>query len=69
MEDSYKIVHFGEYCKTCEHYTKKEEEDPCDECLNEPANLYSHKPVNYSKKAGSKIKNEEGDDDDKKRSN
>lgn len=52
MEESYKEVYFGEYCKTCKHYEKKEEEDPCHECLNNPVNLYSHKPVNWEKSDG-----------------
>lgn len=45
--DSYKEVYFDQYCKTCVSKDKKEYEDPCDECLSEPVNLYSHKPVNY----------------------
>ena len=50
MEESYKEVYFDQYCKTCEHEKLKEIDDPCDECLNNPVNLYSHKPVNYKKK-------------------
>ena len=50
MEESYKEVYFDQYCKTCEHEKLKETDDPCDECLNNPVNLYSHKSVNYKKK-------------------
>lgn len=50
MEESYKEVYFGEYCKTCEYKDREESDDPCDECLNEPVNLYSHKPVNWTAK-------------------
>ena len=50
MEDAYKEVYFGEYCKNCKHWEKKENEEPCDECLENPVNLYSHKPVNYEEK-------------------
>lgn len=50
MEEGYKEVYFHEYCKTCEFKNKKEDETPCDECLAEPANLHSHKPVKYKKK-------------------
>lgn len=50
MDDSYKEVYFGEYCKTCEYCDKAEYEDPCDDCLNEPVNTYSHKPVFYKEK-------------------
>lgn len=45
--DEYKEVCFDKYCKTCKYFEKKDVEDPCDECLGEPMNLYSHKPVNY----------------------
>lgn len=50
MEDTYKEVYFNEYCKTCEHEKLSEQDDPCFECLNEPVNLYSHKPVNWEEK-------------------
>lgn len=45
--DGYKEVYFHEYCKTCKHEKTEETEDPCNECLDESINLYSHKPVNY----------------------
>lgn len=47
MEDSYKEVFFDKYCKSCKHSNTKEDKEPCNECLNEPVNLYSHKPVKY----------------------
>lgn len=47
MEESYKEVYFHEFCKTCKHEKKAETEDPCYDCLMEPVNLYSHKPVKY----------------------
>lgn len=50
MEEIYKLVHFGEYCKTCKYSDLKEDEDPCHDCLNEPVNTYSHKPVNWKEK-------------------
>ena len=45
--EDYKEVRFDQYCQTCEHWPKKDTEDPCCGCLDEPTNLYSHKPVNY----------------------
>ena len=51
MEDSYKEVYFGQYCKTCK-FEKDDENDvesPCYDCLAEPVNAYSHKPVKYVK--------------------
>jgi len=50
MEYNYKEVYYGHYCKTCKFFDKKETDDPCDECLESPVNLYSHKPVNYEEK-------------------
>ena len=49
MEETYKEVYFDQYCKTCEHKDVKDEKDeePCDECLSYPTNLYSHKPISY----------------------
>lgn len=50
MEDLYKAVYFDKYCQTCVHFDLKETDDPCDECLSEPVNLYSHKPVKWEEK-------------------
>lgn len=50
MEDIYKEVHFNHYCMTCKHQNLPETEDPCFDCLNEPVNLYSHKPVKWEEK-------------------
>lgn len=46
----YKEVYFDKYCKTCKHKDLKEEEFPCDICLEEPTNLNSHKPVKWEEK-------------------
>lgn len=50
MEDTYKEVYFGLFCKSCKHFEVAEDEDPCDECLHNPVNLYSHKPVKFESK-------------------
>lgn len=50
MEYQYKEVYFDQYCKTCKHCDVKNVDEPCDSCLSEPTNLYSHKPVNWEKK-------------------
>lgn len=47
MRYDYKEVDFALYCKTCKHFNKEDIDDPCNECLGEPKNLYSHKPVEY----------------------
>ena len=50
MDNIYKEVYFDQYCKTCEYKNLKESEEPCDECLSNPINEYSHKPINYKEK-------------------
>jgi len=47
MESKTKEVRFDIYCKTCKNYKLDESQDPCNECLNEPSNENSHKPVNW----------------------
>lgn len=49
-DDIYKEVYFDQYCKTCRDYETLEEKEPCFSCLNEPVNLYSHKPVKWKEK-------------------
>lgn len=49
-EQSYKEVYFDLYCKKCKHEKLGETETPCYECLGEPLNLDSHKPVRYEEK-------------------
>lgn len=51
MQDpDYKEVFFKQYCKTCKYAKISENQEPCDECLDTPLNLYSHKPVNWEAK-------------------
>ena len=50
MEEHYKEVRFDQYCKKCKHYSLEEEKEPCHECLSNPSNLYTHKPVLFEKK-------------------
>ncbi len=46
---NYKEVYFNEYCSKCKYKDTSEADDPCDECLNNPSNVDSHKPVNFKK--------------------
>ena len=50
MEYRFKEVYFDIYCERCAHSDTKESEDPCDECLENPVNLYSHKPMYFEEK-------------------
>lgn len=47
---AYKEVYFHEYCKTCRYLNAKDTEEPCAECLGEPLNWNTHRPVKYEKK-------------------
>lgn len=49
-EDIYKEVRFDLYCEKCRHVKVAEDKEPCEECLNEPVNLHSHKPVRFDEK-------------------
>lgn len=49
-ENRSKFVEFSTYCHTCKHEDKKESEDPCYDCLDNPTNIDSHKPVNWEQK-------------------
>lgn len=50
MEYELKEVYFHEYCEKCAHKDVKDNEKPCSECLDEPVNLHSHKPVRFEEK-------------------
>ena len=46
----FKEVYFDQYCETCEYEKTKDVADPCNECLGDPINLHSHKPVKWKPK-------------------
>lgn len=50
MDSKEKIVAFDIWCPKCKHRDKKENQQPCDDCLAEPVNVDSHKPVNWEKR-------------------
>ena len=47
METINKEVYFCAYCHKCKHKDIKETEEPCNECLTNAVNEYSHKPVKF----------------------
>lgn len=47
MQYDYKIVRYDIYCNKCEYKKTNEAFEPCYECLNNPVNLHSRKPVNF----------------------
>ena len=58
MDNDYKEVYFDKYCETCEYKDAPETEDPCARCLDNPINLYSHKPINYKENKTKKSEKE-----------
>lgn len=46
-ENIYKMVDFKKYCKTCKYKDLEEKFDPCNDCLAEPMNANSDKPVDW----------------------
>lgn len=49
-QQAYKEVYFHEYCKKCKHEKNKETDEPCNECMENPINWNTHRPVKYEKK-------------------
>lgn len=43
-------VDYANYCPQCEHKNLGENESPCDECLAEPLNEFSVKPIHFVRK-------------------
>ena len=59
-KEFYKEVHFHEYCNgkehKCKHFGKKLAE-PCYECLSEPTNYATHRPVKFEEVSKKEKKN------------
>lgn len=47
MEYRFKEVYYDNFCAKCVYKDNEESESPCDECLDEPVNEYSHTPVKF----------------------
>lgn len=45
-----KIVEFHNSCDICEYKDRSEQDDPCFECLDNPVNVYSRRPVKFKEK-------------------
>lgn len=46
---SEKEVYFHEYCQKCAYMSLEEAADPCNECLTQPINEDSHKPLYFKR--------------------
>jgi len=47
MNGETRFVDFALYCPKCKYWTTNEKEEPCNECMAQPTNEYSAKPVCY----------------------
>lgn len=45
-----KEVRFDLYCKTCKYCDTPGTEDPCNECLEDPFNYETEKPMRWKEK-------------------
>lgn len=45
--DGMKEVYFDQYCPKCKNCDLEGDKEPCCDCLSEPVNQYSHKPVKF----------------------
>lgn len=50
MNDGYKEVYYNEYCHKCKNFKKDVIDDRCNECLSEPVNLHTHRPVKFEER-------------------
>lgn len=52
MEERYqKFVDFAQFCPKCKYADSKDTDDPCNECLTNPARTDgSKKPINFKEK-------------------
>ena len=53
-EENTKEVLFCDYCCKCKYENTPEKDPPCDDCLVEPMNINSHKPVKFEPKEAQK---------------
>lgn len=56
---AYKEVKYFKYCPSCKYRKKSNIEDPCNECLDEPINLNSHKPTMYEEGQKARVEKDE----------
>lgn len=45
-----KHVDYRKYCPKCKYNDQQDYEDPCNECMDNPVNQDSHKPINFEEK-------------------
>ena len=59
MEIVDQMVDYDKFCKSCKHRKLKGHYDPCNDCLDNPANTNTNKPMYYEKDEDVKDEEEE----------
>ena len=54
FDSEYREVDFAIYCPKCKDWKTEENEEPCNECLEHPTNLYTDKPTAFEAKKNGK---------------
>lgn len=54
MVNEEKEVRYDLYCRKCVNWETDEQEEPCNECLTTPVNLYSKKPIRFEESTDAK---------------
>ncbi len=49
-ENSRIMVRYDLWCDKCQHKTIKENDEPCEECLDHPINENTERPINFKEK-------------------
>lgn len=50
VDSDLREVNYEKYCDICKHADCPEHEDPCFECLDNPLNYFTEKPVKWEEK-------------------
>ena len=49
-ETDNRMVRYDLWCDKCKHKTINENDEPCEECLSNPINTHTEKPVKFEEK-------------------
>lgn len=49
-ENSEMMVRYDLWCNKCKHKDIKENDEPCEECLSNPINLNTERPICFKEK-------------------
>ena len=50
IENSQMMVRYDIWCQKCTHKNTKENDEPCDECLDNPVSENTERPIKFKEK-------------------